>query len=949
MRASSLASVGLLLVLTAPVTAQVDSGVLSGRVVDAGDGEPVRVASVFIRETDAGAQTDDAGAFQLDVPAGSITLVVQALGYRPYSRVLTVSEGESVTLDIGLVSDPLRLNPIQVTVGRKPEKVVEAPATTHVIAGSEVAERPSITVMDHVRAKPGMDLIQLGVGQTSVVARGFQNLFSGSLHVITDNRIAGLPSLQVNLLQLMPQLDDDIDHIELVLGPGSALYGPRTAEGVMHVVTKSPLDHQGTTLSATTGNQGLFSGSFWTSHRFGEGLGLRLSGAYLEGEDWPYVDPVETEARVTADADPGAFVEEIVGRGFTRDEAILAQGRVGLRDERFESVRLDARGDWEMGDGGRLILSAGRAVGSGLQTTSVGTSQVNDWALTYYQARLSRDRLFLQAYLNQNEAGDTYSLRDGTPFTDRSRMFVAQAQYGFELWDGLEDVTFGVDWFQTNPRTGGSLHGVYEDRDDVTEIGGYLQSETALGDRTSLILTGRLDYHSALDDPIFSPRAAVVFTPVPEQSFRATFNRAFTPPRPLDLYADFSVGGAPPPLGQFGFDVHVQGGVDPIRFSDADGGLAGMRSPFHSDPGELLPVDVGRMWQYGVGYLFATGAIDAATADLLSSFSPGAADVGINTLDVETGASAALAPGSVPNIPALREGTNSTWEIGYQGLLKERVLLSADVWYSERNDIPSPLVVRNPLLLMNADPSRGADLSTWLIGQLVGTGMEVEAATCTALVLSIGDLDCDQVPDPEGNGGLAAFPAAIASSPDVAGADLILAQSNAGNLDLWGADIAVRWLIDDIWSLGANASWVSDDFFADPSTAAALGLEPDLSGGLQPIALNAPTVKAAVELGYGNPRNGVNADLRVRYHNGFPVRSGVFVGSECITGGTGILDQPCVDATTLVDLTFGYALPRWPATLQVAVTNLFDEQYRNFVGVPVIRRLLIARLKFDVF
>ena len=137
---------------------------------------------------------------------------------------------------------------------------------------------------------------------------------------------------------------------------------------------------------------------------------------------------------------------------------------------------------------------------------------------------------------------------------------------------------------------------------------------------------------------------------------------------------------------------------------------------------------------------------------------------------------------------------------------------------------------------------------------------------------------------------------------------------------------------------------------ADPVTADRFDLTADLHNGVAPLSLNAPPLKGSVQLGYRNPWVGFNGDVRVRYQKGFPVDSGVFVGTSCITGGRGgPLEQDCIDSYALVDLTLGYSLPSWPVTLQVAATNLFDEGYRSFIGVPEVERLVIAQLRAELF
>lgn len=58
------------------------------------------------------------------------------------------------------------------------------------------------------------------------MVRGFNNIFSGGLLTLTDNRIARVPSLRLNAYNFIPVTNDDIERIEVVLGPGSAVYGP---------------------------------------------------------------------------------------------------------------------------------------------------------------------------------------------------------------------------------------------------------------------------------------------------------------------------------------------------------------------------------------------------------------------------------------------------------------------------------------------------------------------------------------------------------------------------------------------------------------------------------------------------------------------------------------------------------------------------------------------------
>ena len=121
----SLAALGL----SAPVSAQQSS--LMGTVSDAESGAPVPQASVRLLDA-AGTETltNNAGRFIFQIPAGTYSLVVDVVGYRPQrSDNVRVSAGEATTFDITLESIAFELDPIVVTTGRTQagEKVTRAP------------------------------------------------------------------------------------------------------------------------------------------------------------------------------------------------------------------------------------------------------------------------------------------------------------------------------------------------------------------------------------------------------------------------------------------------------------------------------------------------------------------------------------------------------------------------------------------------------------------------------------------------------------------------------------------------------------------------------------------------------------------------------------------------------------------------------------------------------
>ena len=937
-------TLGLLLAGTSPAAAQ--TGTLSGTITDAETGVPLVNAGVEVLGSATPLTlTNDSGRFVLSAPAGTYAIIISSLGYRDHREDrISIRAGSTTTLDVTMASQALELNAIVVSASRREEKNTEAPATTHVVSSTEITERPAVTIVDHMKAVPGVDVISHGTQSTNVVIRGFNNIFSGALHALTDNRLAGVPSLRVNLLHWIPATSDDLERIEVVLGPGSALYGPQTANGVLHMITKSPLTSEGTTVTLAAGpSKEVFQGSFRTVHKLSDNFAFKISGLAVAGNEWRFVDPEEQSLRAAAFADPAAFVAERLARGLSQSDADAALGNVGNRDFDFQRQSVDARADWAFGDDGRLSLNYGLTNATGIELTGLGAGQVEDWKYQYFQTRLNVDRLFAQVYLNTSDAGpNSFLLREGVPLVDNSRLFVGQIQHGRDLSDGKYDFTYGVDYFYTNPRTEGTINGRNEGIDNITEFGAYIQNKTELHEKLDLVLAGRIDTHSELEDNVFSPRAALVFEPKENHNIRVTYNRAFSTPSTLNLFLDISGGGAGA-LSPLGYRVRAQGPNQGFTFVNPDGSLVGMRSPFNQGgPGQLLPVDAATLWQLGINFLAARGSIDGATAAFLGSFSPSATDIGINFLDASTGVVAPLANGSIQNVGRLKEATTTTFELGYQGLLNNKILIAADVWYSKKKDFVSPLVVRTPLFLLN-----GQDMIDFLVPRLTGAIMAqtgLDAITAAGLAQGQADLLVNGGDGPGGEQGLEDVPLGVVSSDGVnaSAANLLFTYVNAGDLDMYGADFAVKAFLNDEWTLAATGSWVSDDYF-DLT---------EIDNGIAPIALNAPALKGSLSLAYRNARAGFNAEVRVRANAGFPAESAGYTGITCETGtppNTLLFEEECVDGYTLVDVTAGYKIPNTRATLQVTISNLFDEGYRSFVGVPEIGQFIMAQVKYDLF
>ncbi|HEU4879084.1 MAG TPA: TonB-dependent receptor, partial [Gemmatimonadaceae bacterium] len=587
MSANRIRTLFVLAMIAFAIPARAQTVTLTGKITGA-EGKPVSAAII---EALAGTQSvattksDENGDYRLTVPqAGNYIITVRHIGYTKLTRDnLTIGGGRSTNIDFSLSQSVIQLDVVVTAASRAPEKIIDAPASVSVVSTAAVAERAAVNIADHVVAQPGIDVARGGIARSNIVARGFNNIFSGSMLTLTDNRFAFVPSLRVNIPYLSTTPNEDIDHIEVVLGPGAALYGPNTAGGVLAVTTKSPFASPGTTVTIDGGNQSLVRGGVRTAWVLSPKVAVKGSYDVFHGKEWDFV-PTDT-----------------IGENKPRDRDVNRQGG---------EVRVDLRPT----SASELIATYGRSeAASAVEPTGLGPAQVKDWVYQTYQLRGRYKGLFAQVFMNTSDAGGSFLLTAVKPTTscpdtsdfaciiDRSKQIVGQIQHGFSL--GMRQrFIYGFDYIGTRPKTEGTINGRNENDDDITETGGYVHSVTDFSDKFQLTAAARVDKHSRLEDPVFSPRLALVFKPYENQNFRLTYNRAFSTPSTNNLFLDLLAGRIPTTGTQL-FGVRAlgvpEGGLTFRR--DCTGGIGGlcMRVPgaFGGTPANPIPASAALLYK----------------------------------------------------------------------------------------------------------------------------------------------------------------------------------------------------------------------------------------------------------------------------------------------------------------------------------------------------------------
>ncbi|MCY3601248.1 MAG: TonB-dependent receptor [Gemmatimonadetes bacterium] len=938
-------------------------GRIAGSVTDDATGAPLAAVLVEVVGAQgavaAQATTGPGGTYAIDgVSAGSYSVRFTAPGWvTVVMESQTVAAGQSTSVSTTMEERAYELNPLTVTTSRTYEKALEAPAAVEVVSTRDLEERQVTSPIEHVEHQPGVDVARTGIRGRTAVLRGFNNVFSSRTLFMTDNRIARVPSLRVNIFYLNPTSELDMERVETVLGPGSALYGPNAAGGVVHYMTKSPIRSPGASFSVggglrQQGNdaglgsgpiQGEDAGLFQFDGRIAvapsDKFGFKISGQYFDATEYVFNDLVEAQVQGAGQACIAAGFDLTSpacqpfasGLDLTNpaDQGVVAQSARNVamgRDDGHRNWGVDARMDFEPSPGTSLILAAGRNVAAqATELTGLGASNVTNWGVTYGQARLRHRDLFAQLFYNYNTNDEAFLLRSGRPIYDNSSLLVGQLQYQSRI-GSAHRLIYGVDYLGTNPASEGTINGKFEDDDQTTEVGGYLQWEWALSPKVDLTGAFRYDYNSNLADPVFSPRAALVFKPDASNSFRLTFNRAFSTPTSTNQFLDISGGTIPITGTPFFYDLRATGsaGNGHMYMRDSNG-IPMHMSPFSvlagGSPRQFMPSTTAQLWSTAVNLLGVAYPQLAPLAPLIPV--PSADQVGVLALllDTEVAGGGAPPPGCVAppfceavdlaalqDIEALGPTVRNTFEFGYKGVFGDNVSVGANAWFTRFDSYIAPLRIISPHVFLN-----GPQLGTYLAGvfrQWVGVAFPDEAtALGTAQLIAT---EAAKIP----------LGAVTPTSAGGTAAAVALGYQDAGGFDVMGGELGAGFLLSDQLEMATSLSFISRNTF---ETAGEL---------LSEVSLNSPTVRGTASLTYRNDESGVNGGLRFRAQNGYPFNSGPWVGD--------------LEAVTTLDANFGFRIPGYDDLwFQVDVSNVFDQAYQSMVGAPAIGRVLLARMRWD--
>jgi TonB-linked SusC/RagA family outer membrane protein len=231
--------------------AQTPTGIVTGRVTDAASGSPLGNTNIRVVGSQLGGQTADDGSYTLrGLPAGAVSLQFGRIGYEAKTQPVTVTAGQTTTLNVTLSSAAFSLSAVVTTVTGQQRKVELANTTTQINLAEKIQDLPVANMGNVLSGRSaGVQVVNGGAtgSGSRIRIRGQSSLSLTSEPVVVIDGVRMTSSgnnLAVGTGGNGPsRLDDinpdEIENIEIIKGPSAAtLYGTEAANGVISITTK---------------------------------------------------------------------------------------------------------------------------------------------------------------------------------------------------------------------------------------------------------------------------------------------------------------------------------------------------------------------------------------------------------------------------------------------------------------------------------------------------------------------------------------------------------------------------------------------------------------------------------------------------------------------------------------------------------------------------------------
>ena len=498
-----------------------------GHVIDKTTGEHLPYIVVMLKGTTIGVTTENTGHYMIrNIPEGSFTVEVSAIGYKTQTREIKVRKGRSYEVNFTLEEDFVQIDGVIVSATRSETTRRMSPTLVNVVGMDTYNKTNATTVAQGLAFQPGIRV------ENNCQNCGFQQVRINGLdgqytQILIDSRpifsalagVYGIEQLPANM----------VDRVEVMRGGGSALFGSSAIAGTINIITKEPVRNSSSishTVTSIAGSSAFHNTTDINASIVSEDnkLGLAVFGQNTSKDAW--------------DAN---------GDGFTELSKISGQ-TVGFRGyvktSLYSKITAEYHHLQEFRRGGdNLDLPPHEAMIAEQTEHGINTGGLKfDWFSKDQKHRLnafvSMQHIGRESYYGAGQDPNAYGKT-----TDLT--WVGGAQYVYKMGRCLfmpSDLTVGMEYNEDYLRD--NMWGYDRVTDQTVRImSAYAQNEWK-NEQWGILVGGRLDKHSLMDRLIFSPRANLRYNPSENINFRASYSYGFRAPQAFDedLHID-NVGG----------------------------------------------------------------------------------------------------------------------------------------------------------------------------------------------------------------------------------------------------------------------------------------------------------------------------------------------------------------------------------------------------------------------
>lgn len=465
---------------------------------------------------------------------------------------------------------PDELSEIRVTsVAKREQRLAETARAVFVITREDIRRSGATSIPEALRLAPGIDVARIDSDKWAITSRGFNSRFANKLLVLVDGRSVYTPLFSGVFWDVQDTLLEDVDRIEVIRGPGAAIWGANAVNGVVSVITRKAKESAGAFASV------------------GGGSGERIFGAAR----WGGALSKRSDLRVYA-------------KGFQRDRSPDAPSP----SDRWDVEQAGARAEWSLGPATSLTVQGDVYSGHEEDRETVATltppfaatlagegSVDGGNALASFKAAAPwGGDLTIQAFYDRTRRSDVIHWESRNTWDVDVLQHLALAK--------VHDVTLGLGYRSTSDDIASGFTIAFRPETKRDELwSGFVQDDVWLAPALRLTLGAKFE-HNDYTGFEFQPDIRLLLTPTRKATLWVAVSRAVRTPSRFerDARVDLQVAS-------------VTNGV-PVLASIFGSGS------FRSET--LIAYEIGARWQAGKRFsIDATAFYDSY--DRLRTFEPG--------------------------------------------------------------------------------------------------------------------------------------------------------------------------------------------------------------------------------------------------------------------------------------------------------------------------------------